>query len=78
VFIEEQGIQRDIKKVVCKALDFMDKSDVIPVIIAIEAMHTRHVLSSLLFLAPITCLSGSADIDKKRYNRNYIKDNIFL
>ncbi len=78
VFIEEHGLQQDIKKIVYKAKEFMDKSDVIPAVIAMEAMHNRHVISSLLFLVPITRLNGSAEIDEKRYNRNYIKENIFL
>jgi hypothetical protein len=71
-------LQQDIKKIVYKAKEFMDKSDVIPAVIAMEAMHNRHVISSLLFLVPITRLNGSAEIDEKRYNRNYIKENIFL
>lgn len=78
VFIEEHGLQQDIKKIVYKAKEFMDKSDVIPAVIAMEAIHNRHVISSLLFLVPITRLNGSAEIDEKRYNRNYIKENIFL
>ena len=78
VFIEEHGLQQDIKKIVYKAKEFMDKSDVIPAVIAMEAMHNRHVISSLLFLVPITRLNGSAEIDEKRYNRNYINENIFL
>jgi hypothetical protein len=78
VFIEEHGFQRDIKKIIYKAMEFMDKNDLIPVIIAMEAIHIPYVLSSLLFLVPITLSNGSAEVDKKRYNRNYIKENIFL
>ncbi|HET7283696.1 MAG TPA: hypothetical protein VFI70_03355, partial [Nitrososphaeraceae archaeon] len=71
-------LQGDIKKIINKSMEFIDKNDVAPVIITIEAIHNLHVISSLLVLLPINRLNGNAEIDMKRYNKNFHKENIFL
>jgi hypothetical protein len=49
-------------------MEFKDKNDVVPVIVTMEAIHKIHVVSSILFLLPITRLKGNTEIDMKRYN----------
>jgi hypothetical protein len=78
VFMEENNLQGDIKKIIDKSMELIDKNDVTPVIITIEAIHNLHVISSLLVLLPINRLNGNAEIDMKRYNKNFLKENIFL
>lgn len=78
VFIDEHNLERDIKKIIHKAMKYIDKNDVIPVIVTMEAIHKLHVVSSLLFLLPITCLNVNPEIDMRRYNKNFLKQNIFL
>jgi hypothetical protein len=78
VFIEQHMLNRDFKEIINNAMEFIDKNDVIPVVVTMEAMHNLHVLSSLFFLLPITRLNGGAEIDMKRYNKNFLKENIFL
>jgi|GEM_PF-2051128 hypothetical protein len=78
VFIDEHNLERDIKKIIHKAMKYIDKNDVIPVIVTMEAIHKLHVVSSLLFLLPITCLNVNPEIGMRRYNKNFLKQNIFL
>jgi len=59
-------------------MEFIDKNDGIPVVVTMEAIHNLHAVSSLLFLLPITRLNGTPEIDMKRYNKNFFKENIFL
>ena len=78
IFIEERNLQKDIVKIIYKAIRFMDTKEVIPAVVTMEAIYKFHVISSFLFLIPIIRLNGGAEIDMKRYNKNYIKRNIFL
>jgi hypothetical protein len=63
VFIEEHNLKRDIKKILKSAMEFMDKQDVLPVVVTMEAIHNLHVVSSMLFLLPIRRLNGCSQID---------------
>jgi hypothetical protein len=78
VFIEEHNLKRDIKKILNSAMEFMDKQDVLPVLVTMEAIHNLHVVSFMLFLLPIRRLNGCSQIDVNRYNKNFLRQNIFL
>lgn len=66
VFIEEHSLQRDIKKTIDKAMEFIDKNDVIPVVVTMEALRNLHVVSSLLFLLPITRINENPEIEYEK------------
>lgn len=78
VFIEEHKLQSGIKEMIQKAMDFINKKDVIPVIITMEAIHNLHIVSSVLFLLPIKTSGVNAEIDMKRFNKSYLMENLFL
>jgi hypothetical protein len=59
-------------------MQFIDESDVIPVVVTMEAIYKIHIVSSVLFLLPVIRLNQKTEIDLKRYNKDFLKENIFL
>ena len=64
-------------KIKNNAIEFIDKEDVVPAVVIMAAICKRHVTSSFLLLIPVLRQNERAEIDTKRYAKNYIKQNIF-
>jgi hypothetical protein len=78
IFMEERNLRKSFNQILETAMSFVSNRDTIPVLVSIETMYRRHLMTSFTFLAPIIYKANSRELDLPRFSEEYVINNIFL
>jgi len=76
MFLEQNNLRRNFSEILKTALSLTNRKDTVPVVILLENTGEIHLISFIIFNAPIKKTGQYPEIDQSRFTDQYIYENI--
>lgn len=78
IFLEQEHLRKSFSDILKKCLSFANEASLIPVLVLLENINERHIVTPFGFKVPITQGKGSRQLDEPKLSLDFAINNILL
>lgn len=78
IFLEQEHLRKSFSDILKKCLSFVNEGSLIPVLVLLETIHERHIVTPFGFKVPIIQGQGSRQLDESKLSLDFATNNILL